>query len=185
MLRDQAEPGEPVEQARLARGRARRRRRPRPRRGYRTVLRRSPTRYPLGFPPIKPAVAQQEPRCKPPIRRPRSARPSHAARRSGAPARRRGAAAVGARSGRSRRLALHLRLDRPAQGRDAEPRQSVARRDQRRALSRLTPGPHARRAAAGFDYGQNQLLSTWAAGGCAIAARLSPAARRGPRGRTS
>ena len=36
-----------------------------------------------------------------------------------------------------------------------------------------------------FDYGQNQLLSTWAAGGCGRAARLSHRARRDPRGRAS
>ncbi len=42
---------------------------------------------------------------------------------------------VGPRSRRSRRLALHVGLDRPAQGGDAEPRQYVARRGQRRSLS--------------------------------------------------
>ena len=36
-----------------------------------------------------------------------------------------------------------------------------------------------------FDYGQNQLLSTWAAGGVRRAARLSRRARRDPRGRAS
>ena len=36
-----------------------------------------------------------------------------------------------------------------------------------------------------FDYGQNQLLSTWAAGGLRHRVRLSAAARRGSRGRTS
>ena len=36
-----------------------------------------------------------------------------------------------------------------------------------------------------FDYGQNQLFSTWAAGGSRGAARLSDRARRDPRGRTS
>ena len=66
-------------------------------------------------------------------------------------------------------------LDRAAQGGDAEPRQSVARRDQRRALSAAPAATTApsRVLPLSFDYGQNQLLSTWAAGGCAIAARLS------------
>ena len=36
-----------------------------------------------------------------------------------------------------------------------------------------------------FDYGQNQLLSTWAAGGCAIAFDYLAAARCGAGGRTS
>ena len=55
-----------------------------------------------------------------------------------------------------------------AQGRDAEPCQFVARRDQRCALSQ---GGIARSRCSplAFDYGQNQLLSTWAAGGGAIA----------------
>ena len=68
-------------------------------------------------------------------------------------------------------LALHLRLDRAAQGRDAEPRQPVARRDQRRALSGPDRAATARSRVLplAFDYGQNQLLSTWAAGGYVIA----------------
>ena len=55
---------------------------------------------------------------------------------------------LGARSRRSRGLALHVGLDRAAQGGDAEPRQYVARRGQRRALSAPDArGPRPRRAA--------------------------------------
>ncbi len=64
-------------------------------------------------------------------------------------------------------LLYHQRVDRTAQGGHAQPRQHVARRGRRGALPRAGRGRRDARgaAAAGFDYGQNQLLSTWYAGG--------------------
>ena len=94
-------------------------------------------------------------------------------------------AAVQRRSRRSRRLALHLRLDRPAQGRDAEPRQYVARRGQRRALSAADAGgPGARRCCRSASImARTSCFSTWAAGGCVVPLDYLTAARRHPRGR--
>ena len=89
------------------------------------------------------AAADRQPGAarQPRAGRPRRGRAGRARRLARA---RPGAAAVDPRSRRARRLALHLGIDRAAQGRDAEPRQSVARRGQRRALSRARRRrPHA------------------------------------------
>ncbi len=93
---------------------------------------------------------------------------------------RRRAAAVARRYRRAGRDPLHLGIDRAAQGRDAQPRQSMARCHQRRALSCMFSPKIACSACcrSASIMARTSCFSTWAAGGAVIPLDYLDGARR-------